>query len=138
MFASHQGKLPWPVEPDKKPVIASKFGPQKHPVLKTISENTGIDIQVASGSNVLAVADGEVSILTFIPGFGNTLILNNYDGYRTIYAHLSEITVVESQRVKAGEKIAKSGDSVDKPILHFEIWFGKEKQNPELWLAKLR
>ena len=138
VFASHQGKLPWPVEPDKKPVIASKFGPQKHPVLKTISENTGIDIQVASGSNVLAVADGEVSILTFIPGFGNTLILNNYDGYRTIYAHLSEITVVESQKVKAGEKIAKSGDSVDKPILHFEIWFGKEKQNPELWLAKLR
>jgi septal ring factor EnvC (AmiA/AmiB activator) len=138
VFASNKGKLPWPVSPDRKPVIASKFGNQIHPVLKTVRENTGIDIKVAAGSNVLAVADGEVSILTFIPGFGNTLILNHYDGYRSIYAHLSEITVVESQKVKAGEKIAQSGDSVEGPILHFEIWQGKEKQNPELWLAKQR
>jgi murein hydrolase activator len=137
-FASSKGKLPWPVSPDRKPVIASKFGNQIHPVLKTVRENTGVDIKVAAGSNVLAVADGEVSILTFIPGFGNTLILNHYDGYRSIYAHLSEISVVESQKVKAGEKIAQSGDSVEGPILHFEIWLGKEKQNPELWLAKQR
>jgi septal ring factor EnvC (AmiA/AmiB activator) len=137
-FASNKGKIPWPVAQERKPVIASKFGNQIHPVLKTVRENPGIDIKVAAGSNVLAVADGEVSILTFIPGYGNTLILNNYDGYRTIYAHLSEITVVESQKVKAGEKIAQSGDSVEGPILHFEIWWGQEKQNPELWLAKQR
>ena len=137
-FATNKGKLPWPVAPEKNPVIASRFGNQIHPVLKTVRENTGIDIKVAAGSNVLAVADGEVSILTFIPGFGNTLILNHYDGYRSIYAHLSEISVVESQKVKAGEKIAQSGDSVEGSILHFEIWWGKEKQNPELWLAKQR
>jgi septal ring factor EnvC (AmiA/AmiB activator) len=137
-FASNKGKIPWPAASRKKPVIASSYGKQIHPVLKTVRENTGIDINVERGSNVLAVADGEVSILTFIPGFGNTLILNNYDGYRTIYAHLSEITVVESQKVKAGEKIAQSGDSVEGSILHFEIWWGKENQNPELWLAKLR
>jgi murein hydrolase activator len=137
-FASNKGKIPWPVAQERKPVIASKFGNQIHPVLKTVRENPGIDIKVATGSNVLAVADGEVSILTFIPGYGNTLILNNYDGYRTIYAHLAEITVVESQKVKAGEKIAQSGDSVEGPILHFEIWWGQEKQNPELWLAKQR
>ena len=137
-FASNKGKLPWPAASMKKPVIASRFGKQIHPVLKTERENTGIDINVERGSNVLAVADGEVSILTFIPGFGNTLILNHYDGYRSIYAHLADITVVESQKVKAGEKIAQSGDSVEGPILHFEIWLGKEKQNPELWLAKPR
>lgn len=137
-FAMNKGKLPWPVALERKPVIASKYGKQIHPVLKTVRENTGIDIRVEAGSDVLAVADGEVSILTFIPGFGNTLILNNYDGYRTIYAHLSEITVVESQKVKAGEKIAQSGESVEGRILHFEIWLGKEKQDPELWLAKQR
>ena len=137
-FASNRGKLPWPAASKKKPVIASGYGRQIHPVLRTERENTGIDINVERGSNVLAVADGEVSILTFIPGFGNTLILNNYDGYRTIYAHLSEITVVESQKVKAGEKIAQIGDSVEGSILHFEIWWGKENQNPELWLARLR
>jgi murein DD-endopeptidase MepM/ murein hydrolase activator NlpD len=46
--------------------------------------------------------------------------------------------VTESQKVKAGEVIAKSGESVEGSILHFEIWQGKEKQNPEHWLSRQR
>ncbi len=134
-FAAHKGRLRWPVSAG---TIASRFGNQVHPILKTVRENTGIDIMVSSGSSVLSVADGEVSILTFIPGFGNIAILSHGDGYRTVYAHLSEIGVSESQKVKAGEVIARSGDSVDGSILHFEIWKDREKQNPELWLAKQR
>jgi len=134
-FASQRGKLRWPVAAG---TIASRYGMQIHPVLKTKRENTGIDIQVKSGTGVQTVADGEVSILTFIPGFGNILILSHGDGYRTVYAHLSEINVVESQKVKAGDMIARSGDSVEGSILHFEVWKGTVKQDPELWLAKQR
>jgi murein hydrolase activator len=132
-FAAQRGKLRWPVSSG---AIASRFGKQIHPVLKTERENTGIDISVGSENNVLAVADGTVSIVTFIPGFGNIVILTHGGGYRTIYAHLSEVAVNENQKVKAGEVIAKSGVSVDGKVLHFEIWKEKEKQNPELWLAK--
>ena len=82
------------------------------------------------------MADGEVSVLSFIPGFGNVLILNHYDGYRTVYAHLSDIGVAESDRVREGEIIAKSGDSIAGSVLHFEIWKEREKQDPEWWLAK--
>lgn len=134
-FELHKGSMRWPVSTGK---IASHFGNQVHPILKTVTQNTGVDIQISSGSEVLAVADGEVSILSFIPGFGNVLILNHYNGYRTVYGHLSEILVSESQKVRGGETIAKSGDSVNGSILHFEIWKEREKQNPELWLAKRR
>lgn len=134
-FELQKGSMRWPVSTGK---IASHFGNQVHPILKTITQNTGVDIQVTSGSEVLAVADGEVSILSFIPGFGNVLILNHYNGYRTVYGHLSEILVSESQKVRGGETIAKSGDSVNGAILHFEIWKEREKQNPELWLARRR
>lgn len=134
-FASQQRHLRWPVAAG---TIASRYGMQIHPVLKTKRENTGIDIQVKSGTGVQTVADGEVSILTFIPGFGNIVILSHGDGYRTVYAHLSEINVVESQKVKAGDLIAKSGDSVEGSILHFEVWKGTVHQDPELWLAKQR
>lgn len=134
-FELQKGSMRWPVSTGK---IASHFGNQVHPILKTITQNTGVDIQVSSGSEVLAVADGEVSILSFIPGFGNVLILNHYNGYRTVYGHLSEILVSESQKVRGGETIAKSGESVNGTILHFEIWKEREKQNPELWLAKRR
>jgi murein hydrolase activator len=134
-FARQRGKLRWPVE---RGSVQSRFGNHVHPVLKTVTQNTGIDIATAVGSDVLAVADGEVSVLSFIPGFGNVLILNHYDGYRTVYAHLSDVTVTNSQRITEGTVIAKSGDTVAGAILHFEIWKEREKQNPEWWLANRR
>jgi len=134
-FAQQRGKLRWPVTHGS---VQSRFGNQIHPVLKTVTQNTGIDITTPVGSNVLAVADGEVAVLSFIPGFGNVLILNHYNGYRTVYAHLSDISVKESQRIAEGMVIAKSGDTVAGAILHFEIWKEREKQNPESWLTKRR
>jgi murein hydrolase activator len=134
-FAAQHGRLRWPVSAG---VIAASYGEQVHPILKTKRFNTGIDIGVEPGSDVKAVADGRVSIVTFIAGLGNIVILTHSDGYRTIYADLSEINVSENQKVSAGETIAKSGVSVDGKILHFEIWKDREKQDPELWLAKQR
>ena len=134
-FAQQRGKLRWPVIHGS---VQSRFGNQIHPVLKTVTQNTGIDIATPVGSDVLAVADGEVAVLSFIPGFGNVLILNHYNGYRTVYAHLSDVSVTESQRITEGMVIAKSGDTVAGAILHFEIWKEREKQNPEWWLAKRR
>jgi murein DD-endopeptidase MepM/ murein hydrolase activator NlpD len=134
-FVQQRGKLRWPVIHGS---VQSRFGNQTHPVLKTVTQNTGIDIATPVGSDVLAVADGEVAVLSFIPGFGNVLILNHYNGYRTVYAHLSDVSVTESQRITEGTVIAKSGDTVAGAILHFEIWKEREKQNPEWWLAKRR
>ncbi len=133
-FADLKGKLPWPVTSG---VVTKdgKFGRHVHPDLGTVTQNTGIDIQTKAGSNVYAVADGEVAALSFIPGYGNILIINNYSGFHTVYAHLSEINVSKSDRVSEGEVIAHSGESVDGPILHFEIWRERDKLNPELWLA---
>ncbi len=132
-FAQRKGRLRWPVPSG---VIASRFGNQTHPVLKTVTQNSGVDISVSVGTNVAAVAEGEVSILSFIPGYGNVVILNHYNGFRTVYAHLSEIKVVESQKLNEGEIIGKSGDTIAGSVLHFEIWREREKQNPELWLVK--
>jgi len=134
-FETRRGNLRWPVIHG---TVQTPFGNQTHPVLKTVTQNTGIDIATPSGSDVYAVADGEVAVLSFIPGFGNVLILNHSNGFRTVYAHLSDITVSESQRVSEGTVIAKSGDTVAGAILHFEIWKDREKQNPEWWLASRR
>ena len=134
-FDQKRGRLRWPVSSS---AIASRFGRQVHPTLKTVTQNTGIDISVPAGTDVVAVADGEVAVLSFIPGFGNVLILNHYGGYRTVYTHLSDIAVVESQKVSEGQVIARSGDSLAGAVLHFEIWKDREKQDPEWWLVKQR
>ncbi|MEX2117934.1 MAG: peptidoglycan DD-metalloendopeptidase family protein, partial [Bacteroidota bacterium] len=131
-FAQMRGRLRWPVASG---AIASKFGNQTHPVLKTVTQNSGVDISVKVGTNVVAVAEGEVSLISFIPGYGNVVILNHYNGYRTVYAHLSDIHVAEAQKVREGDPIGKSGDSLAGSILHFEVWQEREKMDPESWLA---
>ncbi len=134
-FGQLKGRLRWPVASGTVSK-EGKFGKHVHPDLKTVTQNTGIDIQTRAGSNVFAVADGEVAALSFIPGFGNILIVNNYSGFHTVYAHLSDISVSKSDKVSEGEVIAHSGESIDGSLLHFEIWKERDKLNPELWLAK--
>ncbi len=130
-FSNRRGTLPWPV---KKGKLLNRFGENQHPVLKTISQNTGIDISVPAGTDVYSVSEGEVSTIWWLPSFGNLVIVNHNDGYRTVYAHLSEIEVSEGQNVSEGTRIGKSGDTINGPLVHFEVWKDREKQNPELWL----
>ncbi|HYQ87480.1 MAG TPA: peptidoglycan DD-metalloendopeptidase family protein [Bacteroidota bacterium] len=127
-----RGSVPWPVSQGK---IVSRFGVQQNPALHTVTQNNGIDIDVPSGTYVDAVADGEVSTIWWLPSFGNLVIMNHQNGYRTVYAHLSEIAVNEGDRIKQGEQIGKSGEALAGPMLHFEIWKEREKQDPLQWLA---
>jgi septal ring factor EnvC (AmiA/AmiB activator) len=132
-FDTKKGKLRWPVS---QGIVVAKFGNQRHPTLRTITQNTGIDISVDPGSSVVTVADGEVARIWWLPSYGNLVILNHFNGYRTIYTHLAEIFVTNGQRVVEGDRIGMSGESLDGPRLHFEIWKDREKQNPEQWLVK--
>jgi murein hydrolase activator len=132
-FEARKGSLRWPVSAGS---IVARFGNQVHPTLRTVTQNTGIDINVNPGSPVNTVADGEVSLITWLPSYGNVVIINHYNGYRTVSTHLSQIYVVEGQRLREGDPIGESGESVDGPRLHFEIWKDREKQNPELWLSR--
>ncbi|TAK55128.1 MAG: hypothetical protein EPO24_12455 [Bacteroidetes bacterium] len=123
--------LPWPVAGGK---IVARFGNQQHPQLGTVTQNTGIDVAVPVGTSVEAVAEGEVSLISWLPSFGNIVIVDHSGGFRTVYAHLSEITVSEGERIAAKSQLGKSGESLEGAILHFEVWKDREKQNPELWL----
>jgi septal ring factor EnvC (AmiA/AmiB activator) len=130
-FELKHGSLRWPVSQGK---VVAHFGAQQHPSLHTITQNTGIDISVPSGTPVNAVAEGEVSKIYWLPSFGNLVILNHNNGFLTVYAHLAEITVNEQQKVGEGEQIGTSGEALAGPMLHFEIYKGREKQDPEQWL----
>ena len=64
------------------------------------------------------------------------IIITHKGGYRTVYSHLSDIYVKEGDIVKLGFVIGKVGESIEGNVLHFEIWNSREKQNPEVWLAR--
>jgi len=132
-FAKMKGEMLWPLHEGK---IIGKFGENKNSVLNTVTLNYGIDIEAREDNNVRGVAEGVVSAIDWLPGYGSVIIVSHNEDYRTVYGHLEEIFVQEGDKVKAGTVLAKIGESVDGKILHFEIWKARLNRNPELWLAK--
>lgn len=131
-FVELKGKMFWPVKDGK---IIKGFGKDENKELKTVTLNYGVDISVKNDPNVRCVADGIISVIDWLPGYGSVIIVTHKGEYRTVYSHLSEIFVDEGEQIKEGKVIAKIGDSLEGKILHFEIWNSRENQNPELWLA---
>jgi murein hydrolase activator len=98
--------------------------------LEWLSDATTSDVEA-----VTSVADGRVSVISFIPGYGN-IIISHEDGFYTVYAHVTEVSVSENQRVKAGQGIAHSGEGLSGPLIHFEVRRQRQIHNPLTWLAK--
>jgi septal ring factor EnvC (AmiA/AmiB activator) len=132
-FAARKGRLRWPVNEGK---IVARYGNQTHPTLKTVTQNPGVDIGVPAGTSIVAVAPGRVARIWWLVSYGNLIIIDHGDGYRTIYAHLADILVSEGQEIAEGELIATSGETVDGARVHFELWKDRDKQNPEQWLVR--
>jgi septal ring factor EnvC (AmiA/AmiB activator) len=132
-FSSLKGKLNWPVERGK---IYRKFGENTNQRLQTVTLNYGIDIKTTSDADVRAVAEGVVSAIDWLPGYGSVVIITHKGDYRTVFSHLSNIFVKEGDIVKPGTTIGRVGESLEGNILHFEIWNSRNKQNPENWLAR--
>jgi septal ring factor EnvC (AmiA/AmiB activator) len=133
-FAKMKGKLPWPVQGK----IISRFGNQKNRKLNTITENVGIEIQAAGGTPVITVLDGVISIITYIRGHGNIIIVDHGGGFSTVYAQIENIQVNENEYIQAGDRLAKiaSNGTSRNGKLHFEVWGNQQKLNPEHWLTK--
>ncbi|NNJ53298.1 MAG: peptidoglycan DD-metalloendopeptidase family protein [Ignavibacteriaceae bacterium] len=132
-FSNLKGKMIMPLHNGK---IIRRFGENKNKKLNTVTLNYGIDIEAKSDKNVRCVGEGFVSAIDWLPGYGNVIIVSHKDNYRTVYGHLSEIFVAEGDRVKSGTVLAKVDETIEGEVLHFEIWNSRDKQNPELWLAK--
>ena len=132
-FSALKGRLNWPVRTAK---VVRQFGENKNSKLNTVTLNYGVDMKVNGDKNVKAVAEGVVSVIDWIPGYGSVVIITHKGDFRTVYSHLGDIFVNEGDKVKTGSLIGKVGESLEGNILHFEIWNARDHQNPMAWLTK--
>ena len=123
----YKGKLIWPVQGK----ISKGFGPQWNPKLNTTLDNPGIDITAKSTTPVQSVFDGLVTTITFISGYGTTVIIDHDNGYFTVFTHLENLLISENMLVKEGQEI---GFVSNNNIIHFEIWGNNQKLNPTKWI----
>lgn len=131
--------LPNAVIPEPPPIwvlpaygkLTSFFGYRKHPIFGYTQFHGGIDISLHY-QPVMAARDGVVHYAGYMGGYGLAIILNHGKDYKTLYAHLSKINVRQGQFVKAGTKIAISGNTgfSTGPHLHFEVLYKGTPVNP--------
>lgn len=134
-FAANKGKLPWPSE---RGIIAATFGEHPHPVLKGIkTRNNGIDIVTHEGAEARAVFEGEVVNVLTIPSLNNVVILKHGE-FLTVYSNLDQVFVRRGDKVALRQSLGviHTDAAEARTKLHFEIWKGKELQNPEHWIAR--
>lgn len=131
-FSEFRKKLEWPA----KGKILHRFGKYRNPRLKTTLINNGLDIQAPKGAEIKCVFPGVVSLVVYMGGFGNTVIVDHGKEYYTVYAHMEDVFVKKFQIVPAGQTIGTVGDSgsLEGALLHFEIYQNDKPVDPLLWL----
>ena len=122
----------WPV----RGLIASRFGVRVSPFTDTNVFHHGLDIDAPKGSPVKAAAGGKVIRGGFESLYGNLVEIDHGNGYRTVYAHLSDRLVEAGDTVPRGGVIGKVGDTgrATGPHLHYEVRVNGLPVNPVRFL----
>lgn len=94
----------------------------------------GIDIANSAAPNVLAADSGTVIGAGWLDnsGYGNRVIIDHGNGYRTLYGHLSSVYVVAGQTVRRGDAIGRMGSTGRSTGIHthFEVILNGVHINP--------
>ena len=130
------GGFAWPVQG----TITGVFGSQRILNGEPRAPHSGVDIAAPPGTPVAAAADGVVSLIHEDMFYtGKTVLLDHGHGLASIYVHLSEIEVVEGQRVEQGTAIGKVGATgrATGPHLHWGVSLNQTRLDPELLVGPM-
>lgn len=105
-----------------------------HPVLNKWRAHKGVDYAAAVGTKVKSTADGVITFVGQMGGYGNVIMINHQSPYSTVYGHLSRFAagLRKGQRVQQGDIIGYVGQSglATGPHLHYEFLISGVHRNP--------
>ncbi len=123
------GNFAWPAVGG---TITSKLG------MRWGSYHKGIDIAGVSNRTLKASDNGVVESAGREGGYGNKVVINHNNGYKTIYAHMSSIKVRKGQTVRKGQAIGMMGTTGHSTgvHLHFELHKNGSVENPLNYISR--
>jgi murein DD-endopeptidase MepM/ murein hydrolase activator NlpD len=122
----------WPVRGQ----INSGFGGRTSPWSAKPEFHSGLDIGAPVGTPVKAPAPGTVVFAGVNPEYGQMLIIEHGNETKSIYGHLSRLSVTVNEKVQRGEVVALTGNTgrSSGPHLHYEIQVRGQSVNPTSYL----
>lgn len=130
-FTQMKGRLSWPI----KGKLVKKFGARR-----SDGHWDGVLIQAKEGTEVMAVARGEVVYAGWLRGYGLLTIIKHDKGYMTLYAFNQSLYKTKGDKVEVGAVISTVGfsDGRTNAGLYFGIRKKNKPVNPVKWCKKVR
>jgi Membrane proteins related to metalloendopeptidases len=119
------GTFAWPVSGARiTSYMGSRWG----------SLHKGIDM--VGGKTIMAADNGTIEFAGEKNGYGNAIIIDHNNGFKTLYGHLKSISVKKGQVVSKGDKIGIMGNTGHSTgtHLHFEVYLNGDLKNPTSYL----
>ena len=116
--------------------ITSPFGWRTHPIFKSRSFHSGVDIAGPNYGSIKAANSGKVIYTGWYGGYGKVVIIDHGvihgNPTTTLYAHMSSIKVGNGQNVTKGQVIGLEGTTgySTGPHCHFEVRINGRPNNP--------
>jgi len=131
-FRANSAPNLWPVEGQ----VTGSFGERIDPFNGEGAFHSGVDIGSNYGHQVIAPADGVVTFVDFLGGYGKVIMLDHGHGISTRYGHLSGFAATPGQHVHRGDVIGYVGASGRStgPHLHYEVRINDTPVNPYKYL----
>ena len=96
--------------------------------------HAGVDLDLDTGDPIYSAFDGIVRVSNYNPGgYGNYVVVRHYNGFETLYGHMSSRGAEPGTVVKAGDQIGVGGSTgrSSGPHLHFETRYEGNPMNPK-------
>ncbi len=92
--------------------ITSLFGGRPDPFTGEADNHQGLDLGAPKGTPIYAASGGKViQASNKFNGYGKCVIIEHSSGFKTLYAHCSELLVKNGDYVTSGQLIAKVGST---------------------------
>jgi septal ring factor EnvC (AmiA/AmiB activator) len=128
-FSALRGQLRLPVRGE----LVARYGSKRGDGLSW----KGLFIRAAQGTEVKAVAGGQVVFSEWLRGFGNLIIIDHGSQYMTIYGNNQSVLKQAGDVVKMGDTIASAGNSGgnEQSGLYFEMRHQGRAIDPLGWIS---
>ena len=130
-WSATSGGYIWPETVSKR--ITSPQGQRNTGIKGASTNHKGVDIGgVGYTTSVLATKAGVVITAERSSSYGNYVVISHGPGNRTLYAHMSSLSVKEGDTVTQGQVIGITGSTgiSSGPHLHYEIFENDSRVNP--------
>lgn len=112
--------------------ISSRFSWRVNPFTGRRTFHNGIDMAAPTGTPIYAALGGTVIATGWDNVYGKYVTVAHHSGYKTLYGHMSKITVKKGAHVTTATKLGEVGSTGQStgPHLHFTVYKNGSPINP--------